>query len=228
MGDVVSLGQMREILPKNLKDAFTQEMVDDLNSAISDPIFAEMYRDNLLSFTSVLNEGKYKMTAYLDAVRYACFKFMGDTNESAYSKTFPDRYRKLVAQGLDAKAISAYVAAYAKGKLVNSIMGQAMIPVSILNMDVYQKAINVQTELMLTAKSEKVRCDAANSLLTQLKPPEVKKLEVEIGTKDDGSIDALRKATQELTEMQRNLITSGSATARTIADSRIIDVNPED
>ena len=60
---------------------------------------------------------------------------------------------------------------YNKNKLVNLILEQSMIPSWVLNQDMYQKALNVQCELMLTANSEKVS-DAANSILTHLKPPQ--------------------------------------------------------
>ena len=98
----------------------------------------------------------------------------------------------------------------------------------MLNQDLYQKALNVQAELMLTAKSEKVKSDAANSLLTHLKPPEIKKVELEIGTKEDSSIAQLRQATLELAQAQRLALQAGAATTLEIAHSRVIPVEVVD
>jgi hypothetical protein len=66
-----------------------------------------------------------------------------------------------------------------------------------------------------------VRVDAANSLLTHLKPPEVKKVELNVGLKDDGSIAELRRVTAELAEQQRNLIQGGAVTAASVARSTL-------
>ncbi|WP_243430882.1 hypothetical protein, partial [Pseudomonas sp. 51_B] len=98
---------------------------------------------------------------------------------------------------------------------------QTLVPFWVLNQDMYQKALNVQAELMMSASSEKVRTDAANSLLTHLKPPEIKKVELDIGTKEDSSISQLRQATIELARQQKMLLESGMANAQEIAHSHV-------
>jgi hypothetical protein len=80
---------------------------------------------------------------------------------------------------------------------------------------------------MINAKSEKVRTDAANSLLTQLKMPETTKVELEIGVKEDSSIAALRAATYELARFQRESVQLGQMSAQQIAHSKIETVNAE-
>ena len=167
-------------------------------------------------------DGKFKVTQYIDAVRYVSFKLMGCTNIEAYTKTFPDKYQRFVQQGVSAKDIASYVTAYNKSKLVNLIFEQTLIPTHVLNQDLYQRALNVQADLMINAKSEKVRCDAANSLLTQLKAPEVKKVELDIGVKEDSSIAALRATTLELARQQRLMVESGAMNAQEIAHGRLI------
>jgi hypothetical protein len=147
---------------------------------------------------------------------------MGDTNIAAYVKTFPDRYQTFLANGTTEKDIASYVSSYNKNKLVNLIMEQTLIPTHVLNADMYQDALNVQAKLMLNSNSDKVRCDAANSLLTHLKPPETKKIELDIGVKQDKSIDELRDTILELGKTQRNMIEGGMSTARDVAHSVII------
>jgi hypothetical protein len=152
------------------------------------------------------------------------FKLLGGTNLQAYVKTFPDKYQRFLGDGISAKDIASYVSAFNKSKLVNLIWAQSMIPTHVLNQDVFQRAINIQAELMADPDvSPKVRSDAANSLLTHLKAPEVKKIELDIGVKESSVIDDLRQATMRLTEQHRLQIASGASTVKEVAHSTIID-----
>ena len=218
----LTVEQFQMALPDKVKKSVNQELIDQINATLSNPEEFEQYRDNLLSYTRVMADGRFKVDQYLSAVKYVSHKLMGATNIEAYTKTFPDKYARFVAQGVATKDIASYVTAYNKSKLVNLIFEQTLIPVHVLNMDLYQRALNVQAELMVSAKSEKVRTDAANSLLTQLKPPEVKKVELDIGTKESSAIQELKAATLELAAQQRQLLQSGAVTAKDVAHSKII------
>ena len=219
---MLTLDQFKLALPDKVKKSVNQELIDQINNTLSDPEMFEAYRDNLISYTKVMADGKFKVTQYVDAVRYVSFKLMGCTNIEAYTKTFPDKYQRFVQQGVSAKDIASYVTAYNKSKLVNLIFEQTLIPSYVLNQDLYQRALNVQADLMMNAKSEKVRCDAANSLLTQLKAPEVKKVELDIGVREDSSIAALRQTTMELARQQRLMMESGAMNAQEIAHGKLV------
>lgn len=218
----LTVDQFRQALPDKVKKSVNQELIDQINATLADPELFEAYRDNLLSYTKVMADGRFKVQNYIDAVRYVSHKLMGSTNIDAYTKTFPDKYARFMAQGVSAKDIASYVTAYNKSKLVNLIFEQTLIPSYVLNQDLYQRALNVQADLMVNAKSEKVRCDAANSLLTQLKQPEVKKVELDIGVKEDSSIAQLRATTLELARQQRLMLESGAMNAQEVAHSRLI------
>ena len=218
----LSLDQFRQALPDKVKKAVNQELIDQVNLTLSNPDEYEAYRDNLLCYTRVMSDGRFKVQEYVNAVRYVSHKLMGATNIEAYTKTFPDKYTRFVANGVVAKDIASYVTAYNKSKLVNLIFEQTLIPSYVLNQDLYQKALNVQADLMVNANSEKVRTDAANSLLTHLKMPEVHKVELDIGIKEDSSISMLRAATMELARQQRLAMESGSMSAQDAAHSKIV------
>ena len=200
--ELLTLEQFQQALPDKMKKSVNQELVDSINQTLGDPESFEYYRNNLLSYTKVIQDGRFKIQEYINAVRYVSFTLMGCSNIDAYSRTFPDKIQRFSTQGVAAKDVASYVTAYNKSKLVNLIYEQSLIPSYVLNQDLYQKALNVQAELMVSAKSEKVRCDAANSLLTQLKMPEVKKVELDIGVKDSSAINALRETTMELVKQQ--------------------------
>lgn len=214
--------QFKQALPDKVKKSVSQELIDQINSTLSEPEMYEAYRDNLLSYSKVMADGRFKIDQYISAVKYVSHKLMGATNIEAYSKTFPDKMQRFASQGVSAKDIASYVTAYNKSKLVNLIFEQTLIPSYVLNQDLYQKALNVQAELMVSANSEKVRCDAANSLLTHLKMPETQKVELEIGVKEDSAIAALRATTMELARQQRLMLEAGAMNAQEVAHSRLV------
>lgn len=218
----LTIDQFKQALPDKVKKSVSQDLIDQINKTLGEPEMYEAYRDNLMSYTKVMADGRFKVQEYVSAVKYVSHKLMGCTNIEAYSKTFPDKIQRFVAQGVVAKDIASYVTAYNKSKLVNLIYEQTLIPSYVLNQDLYQKALNVQAELMVNEDvSPKVRTDAANSLLTHLKMPEVKKVELDIAVKEDSSINALRKATLELVASQRLHIQAGQSTAGDVAGSRL-------
>lgn len=219
---VLTLETFRTALPDKVKKTINQELMDSINKILSDPDMFETYRENLLSYASVMADGRFKMESYVSAVKYVSHKLMGASNIAAYIKTFPDKYQDFINRGIETKDIASYVTAYNKSKLVNLIMEQTLIPSYVLNQDLYQKALNVQAELMLTAKSEKVRSDAANSLLTQLKMPEVNKVQLDVNVKEDGSIAALRESTLELVRQQKLMVQAGAMNAQEVAHSKLV------
>lgn len=218
----LTIEQFKTALPDKVKKSINQELIDQINLTLSEPEMYEAYRDNLLSYTKVMSDGRFKVQEYVNAVKYVSHKLMGATNIEAYSKTFPDKITRFAAQGVTAKDIASYVTAYNKSKLVNLIFEQTLIPSYVLNQDLYQRALNVQADLMVSAKSEKVRCDAANSLLTQLKMPETQKVELDVKVKEDSSIAQLRAATMELARAQRLSIESGAQIAQEVAHAKIV------
>ena len=227
---MMTVEQFKEALPAKVKKSVNQELIDQINAVISQPELYENYRDNLISYTSVMADGKFRVENYVEAVKYVSHKLMGATNIQAYTKTFPDKIAGFVAQGVADKDIASYVTAYNKGKLVNLIFAQTMVPFYVLNQDMYQKALNTQAELMMSAHSEKVRSDAANSILTHLKPPEKIKIELDIGGGEDSAIAMLRANTMELTRLQRLQIESGVSTAQDMAHAKlnVIDVDAKE
>ena len=218
----MTIEEFKAALPEKVRKSVSQDLIDQINQTLSEPELFEQYRENLLSYSKVMQDGKFQVPQYLSAVKYVSFKLQGASNIEAYTKTFPEKIQRFTQQGISAKDISSYVSAYNKSKLVNLIFEQTLVPFWVLNQDMFQKALNVQAELMLTANSEKVRTDAANSLLTHLKPPEVKKVELDIGVKEDSSIAQLRAATIALAAQQKQLLQAGAANAQEIAHSLVV------
>lgn len=216
--------EFKDAVPRSLRNTVDDEFVDKLNSVIKHHKYAESYRDNLLGFSSVLLDGKYRVEDYTRAVLYGSYKFMGKTNIDAYTAAFPDKIAQWRLEGVSEKDIATYVSVYNRGKLVQKIMEQSMTPSWLLNQDAYQEAINTQVRLMRTARSEKVQSDAANSLLNALKRPETAKIDINVSNKktDDALLD-LRKAVSDLSKMQKEKVIEGSYSVKEIAESNISD-----
>lgn len=215
-------------LPGNLKSAATDQLADMINQISTDPLIAEQIRDNFLSYTSVLKDGKFKVEDYLNAVAYCSYKLMGDSNQDAYFKTFPQRYANLVAAGRTPKEISSYVAAYAKGQLVNKIMEQTLVPSWVLNQHMYQAALNTQFKIMTDEDvSPKVRSDAADSLLTHLAKPKEAGPLINIDMGETSGMNELKDALARMAQQQQTLINAGVST-KEIAAQDIVDVTPKE
>ncbi len=225
---LLTVEQFRQVLPDKFKKTVNQEFIDQVNQTLADPLMYENYRDNLLSYTQVMRDGKFKLTDYVSAVKYCSHKIMGATNIDAFIKTFPNRYQRFLTNGVSQKDIASYITAYNKSKLVNLILEQSLIPSWVLNQDLYQKAINVQADLMINANSEKVRSDAANSLLNHLKPPEVQKVELDIGLKKDSVLQDLKETLFELALQQQKALEANVVPIKDITTQKIVKVIDHD
>jgi hypothetical protein len=214
--------EVEQALPKTMRGPVAKALTDSLNGIQEDPEVADTIRENFVGYATVLKDGRFKIEDYLHAVAYVSFKVMGYSNSESYQRVFPGRYQALVAKGTSSKDIAAYVTAYNRGKLVNLILEQTLVPTWVLNQDLYQKAINVQAELMTTSQSDKVRTDAANSLLTHLKKPEIKEFQLNVGVKEDAGMVEMREAMRKLAEQQHDLISKGVPT-KLIAAQPIIE-----
>lgn len=229
---MITREELESIAPKETKRYITDSFVEKINLIADDEEeeFREAYKNNVLGYAGILNNGNYKLSDYMNAVKYVSYKLMEMDNIDAYKFTFPERYKLLLEKYKDFgteeeirnEKISPYVSAYNKNKLVNQIMEQTLVPNHILNAPLYQRALNEQAKLMMNARSEMVRAKAADSLLTHLRPPEITKMELSIGVKENDAIAELRKVTQELAAAQRLGIESGTITSKYAAESRII------
>lgn len=211
-------------VPPNLKSAVTDALVDRLNTVSTDQIMAEAIRENFISYTSVLREGKFKLEDYMNAVTYVSHRLNGDTQHDAYFKTFPTRYQTLLSLGKTPKEISNYVAMYNKGKLVQKIQEQSLTPAWVMNQDMFQEALNTNYKIMMDEDvSPKVRVEAANSLLTHLQKPKETAPTVNIDLRENSGLSELKKTLENLAVQQQQLIGHGIST-RDVAAQPIIDV----
>lgn len=223
---------LEKALPSTLRSHANQGLVDILNTVSSKPEEAEIIRETFITYSQVLQEGKYKMEDYINAVKYCSYKLMKHTNEGAYIRTFPQRYQALKAKGVSPKDIGSYVHAYSRNKLVTKIMEQTLVPVYLLNQDLFQEALNIQATIMRDEDiSPKVRVDAANSLLTHLSKPKetiANNNVINLDLRDSSGTNEMRKMLAEMAAQQQVMISQGMTAKELAAQKIVIDVEATD
>lgn len=207
-----SKSSIKEALPPHLRSKVTDSLLDKLNTISQDPDIAQEIRNNFVGFNNVMKDGKFKFEDYLNACAYSTFKMMGYSNQQAWGMTFPDKLAKMRAENRDDNYISAFVASFSKGKLVNIILEQAMIPSFVLNQDLYQKALNICATLMVGAQSEKVQVEAAKAILEATRAPEKSQIQMDITVKDNSGLGELKDLMQEVANNQIKQIEAGKRT----------------
>lgn len=231
--DVITKDEVAKLYPLRVNNAVLEKVTEVINGATEgmDYVLAKEFRSNLFGYIDVLKEGsKYKASFedYANACKFITFKMAGNTDVRAYALTFPDRVRRLERDKLPNSHLYHYANVYAKGKLVIELMTRVMIPTHVLYQDIFHKAVKAQAELMMNAKSEKVRADAANSLMTHLKTPEIKKAELQVNVGSSGAIDQLSEALNNLSGKQSEMLSQGKYSLQDIREATIIEVVDED
>lgn len=222
---MLTLNEVTAAVPATFKSVITQSYVDNLNNMVADPEVAQAIRDNFISYTTVLRDGKYKMTDYQNAVAYVSYKMMDMTNHDAWCTTFPQRHAALVAAGKSKKDISSHVSMYAKNKLVCAILEQSFIPTWVANRDIHQKAINQLADKMMNAVSEKVQVEAAGLLLAHLAKPKETGPLVNINLTETSGMNEMKDMLERLALQQQDLIQGGAST-KEVAGQRIFENKP--
>ena len=219
---------VKRLVPKNQRGMITPEFCEKVEKCVNDPVLAEQIKSNFISYLNVLSTGKFSMDEYLNAVKYVSFKLLNYTNRDAYAATFPDRWERMIKEGVEEKRMDAYVAMYNKSKLVMAIYEQTIVPTYVLNAPLHQEALNVLAKMI---KDPSVRgmakVKACEAILTHTKQPEIVKGELTIGLQENETIAELREVTEQLANTFRASIGKGK-TLQDVAEAQIIDVKVEE
>jgi N4 gp69-like protein len=230
--ELLSVEGLQKIYPRKVNRETLEECVKMMNESIvgMDSVMREHYRDNLVGVIDVIKEGeRIKFADYVKAVKFCSFKMAGYTDTRAYSLTFPERIERMAREGISNANLYVYANSYAKNKVVVEIMAKLMVPTHIMYQDYFHMAVKTQVEIMTDDKvSPKVRSDAANSLMTHLKQPEIKQAELSINTNDSGIINQLSEALNNLSKGHKELLSQGRTTLKDISEAVIIEVEKDE
>ncbi len=228
----MTVEELKAGIPKHRRGLITQNVVDVFNELndVHGEDFAEHYKQNFISMSSVMKGGLYNVSDYMNAVKYVAFKLLENTDIDSYMMTFPERYQRLMIKHAEhgdeatirSEKISPFVTAYKKTDLVTRVLEQSLVPSRILNAPMFQQALNIQMSIALSARSEQVRSQAAESVMKYTMSPEVQKIELEVGVKGQDEIMALRTEMHRLASTQQATIESGTNTSLQIAEQTLL------
>ena len=218
---MLTVQEFKDAIPKNMHSHVNQQFVDNINTVGVDSEVRNNFINNLIQYGDVLNDGKYKITDYLNAAMYVSFKMLGHGNTEAWKRTFKPKYQRMVAGGTEEAQISKYASAYNKGKLVQAIAERSMCMDHVLFSDIRRQAIKRQAELMMS-DNENVAQRAAHSLMEQLKAPESVQANVKVDVQVDDTLVQLEQTLNQIAEKQVNMIGSGQTTAKSVAHAPLL------
>ena len=204
------------------KRKVSKDLVAKLHRLASDDEFADAYKSNIITYASILKNGRYKVEQYINAVKFVTHRVSGMSSFDAYNLVFPEKIKMWEEEGRDGKRMSVNISIFSNGDLVVAIMEQAKIPTHILNHGLFQEALNVAADIMRNSGSDLARVKALDSILTNTKSPEVSKIELDVGIKQNSIIGDLRSVVQDMAILQAKDIEAGKA-VKLIAESTIIN-----
>lgn len=201
----------------------TPSLVKKLNEICSSVELAESFKENIITYNSVLTKGAYSPAQYVSAVQYVSYRLMGQTSTTAWQKTFPDRYAVLLSKGANSKTIGSHASAYNRTKIVSTITEQSLVPSHVANFHYHQEALEVQVGIMRDETvGAKTRSDASKVVLEFTSMPEALiSNKEEISGKGLDIIAELARSVKTLAESKQTSIIEGKTTAKALAAEAI-------
>ena len=233
MGEkLLTVEDVQNALPSR-KNAITQELVDVLNEVKDE---AEFQGESLLStavvYEKLMINNKASVREFVDAIRFCAYLVtMDDNYTEAYKKTF--YYRDFVKErtSADTKSIkyaeltSAASRYRRNNKLVADLLVYSQAPLEIMFLGWRYKAVGVLADTMMNAKLDRDKINAAKELLVATKGPETKRIELDIGVKENSAIASLNEQLSVMAGKQVMLLESG---ARELSDFGSLKPKQED
>lgn len=222
--------QLQKLLPKNKKHLANDAILSLLRDPLDSSHISEFITDNFISYTDLLkNSSTYGLKDYINAVKFASYRMLGDTWLECFKKTFPAKYEEHLAVGKTLDALRARADAFSRTKLVQSILERGYIAPYLLNQPLFQEALNTASKIMLDEKvSPMVRVQAAKTVLEYTKAPEVQKLQMEVGIKANDDLLQLEDTMNKLADVVYTGIQNGKLTSKEAIESTIIEAETEE
>jgi len=178
--------ELQEKFPAK-RNTITDEVVEYINSTISDPDFdSSTFMSHLIDYQTIMMETSASMRDYINAMKFCAYLESNHSITEAYKKArINDEF---VQKRLNAKSntpeyneLTNAASRYRKSKLVRQILAQSDMPLYLMFQAERYKAVAVLAQEMFSAPYSKDRINAADKLLTHVKPPENQKVELEVG-----------------------------------------------
>jgi hypothetical protein len=229
---LLTVEDVQNALPSR-KNAITQELVDVLNEVKDEAEFqGEPLLNTAVVYEKLMINNKASVREFVDAIRFCAYLVtMDDNYTEAYKKTF--YYRDFVKERIsaDTKSIkyaeltSAASRYRRNNKLVADLLVYSQAPLEIMFLGWRYKAVGVLADTMMNAKLDRDKINAAKELLVATKGPETKRIELDIGVKENSAIASLNEQLSVMAGKQVMLLESG---ARELSDFGSLKPKQED
>lgn len=209
-----------------VKVAITDDHVSRINELISNDEASDSFKENIVSFTSVMTDGGISVTNYINAVQYVTYVLLGKSKTVSWGLVFPDRLNRLQGMGKTGKEIGSHASAFSKTKLVVSVMEHTLTPAYIYNASMFQTMLNNMYAIAMDDDvSPRDRVAAGTEVMKHTAVPEGFTKGGGEGGVDKGAslIEKLADTVNVLASTQQQLIASGGTTAKQVAGSRLYD-----
>ena len=177
---------LQKLLPTK-KAVITDDVVEIINKSQTEPEFqGESLLQSAITYENVLRNSRVGIKEYLNAIRFCAYLVsMEDNYTEAYKKTFWDRDFVKERMGVSTddpkyKELTSAASRYRKSKLVTDILTLSAVPFDLLFAGMRYKAVGVLAELMVSAKYDRDKINAAKELLVATKN-ENTKVSLEVG-----------------------------------------------
>ena len=233
MGEkLLTVEDVQNALPSR-KNAITQELVDVINEVKDEAEFqGEPLLNTAVVYEKLMINNKASVREFIDAIRFCAYLVtMDDNYTEAYKKTF--YYRDFVKERINADTksikyaeLTSAASRYRRNnKLVADLLVYSQAPLEIMFLGWRYKAVGVLADTMMNAKLDRDKINAAKELLVATKGPETKRIELDIGVKENSAIASLNEQLSVMAGKQVMLLESG---ARELSDFGSLKPKQED
>ena len=229
---LLTIEDVQNALPSR-KNTITQELVDIINEVNLEAEFqGESLIQTAVTYEKVMVNNKASIREFVDAIRFCAYLLtLEDNYTEAYKKTF--YYRDFVKERMNADTKSIKYAELTsaasryrqKNKLVIDLLTYSQAPLDLMFMGWRYKAVGVLADTMMNAKLDRDKINAAKELLVATKGPETKRIELDIGVKENSAIASLNEQLSVMAGKQVMLLESG---ARELSDFGSLKPKQED
>jgi hypothetical protein len=203
---LVTLEELQQAIPSK-KQTITQEIVDIINNSTNEPEFqGETLLQSMITYENVMQRNSVSIKEYIRALKFCAYLISLDDNfTEAYKKTFSDRDfvkdRLNVPTGsVEYRELTSAASRYRRSKLVVDILTMSQVPLDLMFTGARYKAVGVLAELMVNARYDRDKINAAKELLAATKGPDNVKMELEVGP-NSAAIDMQKQLFDQLSEL---------------------------
>ena len=90
--------ELVSLVPKKQKTLITQSLVDLMNAVGVNDDTAEEFKQNFVTYSSIIGEGKYSVTEYKNAIQFITLLMLEDVTFPSPSSAFTPLYYPLQSQ----------------------------------------------------------------------------------------------------------------------------------